>query len=89
MAVRDDHDNLEGWRPLGGTIEFGERAAEALKREFLEELDKPIREPLPLAVLENLYSTERAATRSCLLSKQRSRTRRPTTVTNSPSPMPA
>ncbi len=55
MAVRDDDDNLEGWRPLGGTIEFGERAADALKREFIEELDQPIEEPTPLTVLENFY----------------------------------
>jgi ADP-ribose pyrophosphatase YjhB (NUDIX family) len=55
MAVRDDHDNLKGWRPLGGTIEFGERAADALKREFIEELDQPIQEPTPLTVFESLY----------------------------------
>jgi hypothetical protein len=27
MAVRDDDGTLKGWRPLGGAIEFGERAA--------------------------------------------------------------
>ena len=46
---------LEGSRPLGGTIEFGERAADALKREFIEELDQPIQEPVPLTVFENFY----------------------------------
>jgi ADP-ribose pyrophosphatase YjhB (NUDIX family) len=56
MAVRDDSGELKGWRPLGGTIEFGERAADGLRREFLEELGKPIREPLLLTVMENLYS---------------------------------
>jgi ADP-ribose pyrophosphatase YjhB (NUDIX family) len=55
MAVRDDGGVIKGWRPLGGTIEFGERAAAALVREFREELGEAIIEPRPLAVLENLY----------------------------------
>jgi len=54
IAVRDDAGALIGWRPPGGTIEFGERAADALKREFLEELSEPITDPELLSVLENL-----------------------------------
>ena len=44
------------WRPLGGSVEFGERAVDdALRREFMEELSEPIAEPRLITVLENLY----------------------------------
>jgi ADP-ribose pyrophosphatase YjhB (NUDIX family) len=56
MAIRDADGRIKGWRPPGGAIELGERAAEALRREFLEELGAPITEPEPLAVLENIYT---------------------------------
>jgi ADP-ribose pyrophosphatase YjhB (NUDIX family) len=56
MAVKSDDGAIKGWRPLGGTIEFGERAAGALRREFLEEVGLAIGEPRLLAVLENLYT---------------------------------
>jgi 8-oxo-dGTP pyrophosphatase MutT (NUDIX family) len=55
MAVRSDDGSLKGWRPLGGGIEFGERAAEALRRELIEELGEPVSEPRFLATLENIY----------------------------------
>jgi 8-oxo-dGTP pyrophosphatase MutT (NUDIX family) len=55
MAVRSDDGSLKGWRPLGGGIEFGERAVEALRRELIEELGEPITEPRFLATLENIY----------------------------------
>jgi ADP-ribose pyrophosphatase YjhB (NUDIX family) len=61
MAVRADDGAIKGWRPLGGTIEFGERAADALKREFVEELGVAIEEPRLLSVLENLYRHHDAA----------------------------
>lgn len=60
MAVNDDSGSIKGWRPLGGAIEFGESAEEALAREFLEEIGKPIRCIKQLCVLENLYSHEGA-----------------------------
>jgi ADP-ribose pyrophosphatase YjhB (NUDIX family) len=61
MAVRNDDGAIKGWRPLGGSIEFGERAADALKREFAEELGLAIAEPALLTVIENLYSHHGAA----------------------------
>jgi ADP-ribose pyrophosphatase YjhB (NUDIX family) len=56
MAVKSDSGSIKGWRPLGGTIEFGERAADTLKREFVEELGVAIEEPKLLTVLESLYT---------------------------------
>jgi len=56
MVVRDDDGVIKGYRPLGGSIEFGERASDALKREFMEELGLSLAEPTLLTVLENLYS---------------------------------
>jgi ADP-ribose pyrophosphatase YjhB (NUDIX family) len=43
------------YRPLGGGVEFGERAAEALGREIREELGMDIGEPQLLGVLESLF----------------------------------
>jgi ADP-ribose pyrophosphatase YjhB (NUDIX family) len=60
MAVRDDAGNLKGWRPLGGGIEFGERAADAVRRELAEELGLTIADPRLLGVVENLYEHEGA-----------------------------
>jgi ADP-ribose pyrophosphatase YjhB (NUDIX family) len=56
MAVKSDDGTIKGWRPLGGTIELGERAADALRREMVEEIGLAIEEPRLLAVLENLYT---------------------------------
>ena len=60
-AVEDDAGVTRGWRPLGGTIEFGERAADALRREMVEEIGQAIAEPTPLAVLESFYEHHGAA----------------------------
>jgi ADP-ribose pyrophosphatase YjhB (NUDIX family) len=43
------------YRPLGGGVEFGERAATALRREIEEELGAAIEHPRLLGVLENLF----------------------------------
>jgi ADP-ribose pyrophosphatase YjhB (NUDIX family) len=43
------------YRPLGGGVEFGEQAAQALRREIAEELGAAIGEPRLLGVLENLF----------------------------------
>ncbi|MEV0457542.1 NUDIX hydrolase [Catellatospora methionotrophica] len=43
------------YRPLGGGIEFGETAAQALHRELREELDVELTGVRLLGVLENLF----------------------------------
>jgi ADP-ribose pyrophosphatase YjhB (NUDIX family) len=43
-------------RPLGGTVEFGERATETVEREFLEEIGVRLRSGAMLGVLENLFT---------------------------------
>ena len=56
--VFDDSGKLKGVRPLGGTIEFGETAQNALLREFQEELGISISiASLPI-FCENLYEHE-------------------------------
>lgn len=55
MSVRDEAAGVDGWRPIGGTIEFGERGAEAVRRESVEELGEDLADVAFLGVLENLY----------------------------------
>ena len=43
------------FRPLGGAIEFGETAVEAIRREIDEELRQDIGTPALLGVLENRF----------------------------------
>jgi ADP-ribose pyrophosphatase YjhB (NUDIX family) len=61
VAVQDDAGLTRGWRPPGGTIEFGERAADALRREMVEEIGQSVAQPAPLAVLESFYEHHGAA----------------------------
>jgi 8-oxo-dGTP pyrophosphatase MutT (NUDIX family) len=44
------------FRPLGGSIEFGETGLQALEREIGEELGQKIERPAFLGVLENLFT---------------------------------
>ena len=53
--VADDEGRLTGVRPLGGSMEFGERWQDALKREFIEELEVEVEVPGPPLVMENIY----------------------------------
>ncbi|RFU14282.1 NUDIX domain-containing protein [Rhodobacteraceae bacterium W635] len=58
--VHADGGGIIGWRPLGGAIGFGERAAEALSREIDEKTGQAITDIHPLGVLENLFEHEGA-----------------------------
>ena len=51
-AVRDEHF----LRPIGGGVEFGERAVDALTREWREELGLELEEPTLLGVIESLFT---------------------------------
>ena len=52
---RDDAKEETFYRPLGGTIEFGERAIEAVRRELAEEIDATVSGARLLGVLENTF----------------------------------
>ncbi len=55
-----DHEkNEDFFRPLGGGIEFGETAAEALSREILEEIGAEIRNIRYLGLSENIFTFEK------------------------------
>jgi 8-oxo-dGTP pyrophosphatase MutT (NUDIX family) len=51
------HSNGTGYyyRPIGGTIEFGEKSDETLVREFKEELDAEIIVNRHITCLENIF----------------------------------
>lgn len=46
------------YRPIGGTIELGEKSSETLKREFYEELATDIEVRSYITCLENIYEIE-------------------------------
>ncbi len=51
----DDVKKERFYRPLGGAVEFGELAADALRREIREELGLEIQNPVRLGVIENRF----------------------------------
>ena len=53
--VPDPIKNVTGFRPPGGTIEFGETGAETVIREITEELDLDVIEPRYLGTIENIF----------------------------------
>jgi len=61
ILVAEGHDSKKGrvfYRPLGGTIEFGEHGAEAVRREFGEEIGTGLSEVRYLGTLENIFVYE-------------------------------
>ena len=61
LLVFQGYDTVKGsfyYRPLGGGVEPGERAADALRREIHEELGEEITEIRLLDVVENLFTVD-------------------------------
>ena len=58
--VLDDRGRVKGVRPLGGSVEFGERWQDALEREFAEELGLAVTIEREAGALENIYTHEGA-----------------------------
>ena len=52
--------NLPFYRPLGGTVEFGERTEDTVVREIDEELGEAVTDLRLITVLENLFVGEGA-----------------------------
>lgn len=61
LFVEEGFDSAEKehfYRPLGGSLEFGERSEAALAREFREELGAELVDMRPFGVLENIFTYE-------------------------------
>lgn len=56
FAVPDAMKGVVGWRPPGGTIEFGERGSETVVREIREEIGVDVIEPSYLGTVENIFT---------------------------------
>ncbi|MGR3511781.1 MAG: NUDIX hydrolase [Paracoccaceae bacterium] len=55
-AVTQDDGSTIGWRPLGGGVEFGEPAEDAVLRELKEELNATAQVIRLLGIFENIYT---------------------------------
>jgi len=55
---RDSKKDQTFYRPLGGTIEFGERGEETVRRELMEEIGATLTEVRYLGMLENIFVYE-------------------------------
>ncbi|WP_120006115.1 NUDIX hydrolase [Nesterenkonia muleiensis] len=63
ILVQTGYDSVKGqhfYRALGGGIEFGELAADAVRREFQEELGVELDDVELLDVVENIFDYEGA-----------------------------
>ena len=61
IFVAEGYDRIRKqtfYRPLGGGIEFGERAADTIKREVMEEIGAMVADLRYLGTLENLFVYE-------------------------------
>ena len=61
MLVERGYDRVAGsrfYRAIGGHIDFGERAAQTVVREWREEYGLTLADVRPLGVLENLFTYE-------------------------------
>jgi 8-oxo-dGTP pyrophosphatase MutT (NUDIX family) len=61
VFVAEGHDLVTGetfYRPLGGSIEFGETGAETVQREFKEESELTVSRPTYIGALENLFTND-------------------------------
>ncbi len=61
IFVSQGHDSQKDqtfYRAIGGAVEFGERAVDALVREVQEELEAPIQDLEYLGTLENIFVYE-------------------------------
>lgn len=59
IFVFEAHDSVKQdiyYRPIGGTVEFGEKTINTLKREVLEETGKEIVVEKLLQVVENIFT---------------------------------
>ncbi|MBN1135833.1 MAG: NUDIX hydrolase [Anaerolineae bacterium] len=58
ILVAEWYDRSKGhhfYRPLGGTIEFGERSQQTIERELMEELGAQVTDLRYLTTVENLF----------------------------------
>jgi 8-oxo-dGTP pyrophosphatase MutT (NUDIX family) len=61
ILVAEGHDSKKNqtfYRPLGGTIEFGEHGDETVRREFREEIAADLTEVRYVGMLENIFTYE-------------------------------
>ena len=59
ILVAEGYDSIKGqtfYRPLGGTIEFGERSDQTVMREIREELGAKITSLRYLGTIENIFT---------------------------------